>query len=108
MTVALLVVVALLANGERRPTRETVERWEHVCGVKPGMLTALMDSSSLTDSRDTLEVQSAGIVSGVDPAAVPALTEPIAELTQRLARLTWAVTALSVLTVVAMVISLVF
>lgn len=32
-------------NGERRPGRDTVQRWEEVCRLTPGALTALHDSS---------------------------------------------------------------
>jgi hypothetical protein len=35
-------------NGERRPERDTVVRWEQVCGASPDTLTALYDGSPAT------------------------------------------------------------
>jgi hypothetical protein len=36
-------------NGERRPDRDTIVRWEQVCGATPGTLIALYDSSPASD-----------------------------------------------------------
>jgi transcriptional regulator with XRE-family HTH domain len=37
-------------NGERRPERDTVVRWEQVCKATPGTLTALYDGAPASDA----------------------------------------------------------
>lgn len=40
-------------NGERRPDRDTVARWEQVCKTAPGALLALYDRSPTSDAAST-------------------------------------------------------
>jgi transcriptional regulator with XRE-family HTH domain len=40
-------------NGERRPQRDTVVRWEQACQATPGTLTALYDGSPASDAPRT-------------------------------------------------------
>jgi transcriptional regulator with XRE-family HTH domain len=57
-------------NGERRPERDTVARWEQVCKTTPGALLTLYDGSPTSDAASTSTATRARLGRRIAVAAV--------------------------------------